>query len=270
MTDFALVPEDSTVVHPDELAAIGAAINIQVAKHVGPAWGLQGTVSTFSSPALVPAGFVPVVIRTNAGGVAGCHTDKGSVCAIVQYEPDWTWSVAASHEIIETLIDPTLSIKDSGPDPRDATKQVSFIREACDPCAGETYEILVNQSVAVANFCLPAYYALSSGSLTWMEENGSGSSITAPWTVGFDGYLTWLGPDGYYQLTSTNTIGPYTQDQIFANASKKNLRGAIDRFADFKAPPHLRAGARSKVAVDDPRGTLRRNDHLTKWLAKTH
>lgn len=267
MTDFALVPEDSTVVHPDELAVVGAAINLQLAQHVGPAWSKQGTVSTFGSPALVPEKFIPVVVVRDAKNMAGCHSDRNGIkAAIVQYLPDWEWSAAASHEIIETLIDPTFQELVPAIAIQGTHRTVQYLREVCDPCAGETYTITVSREVSVANFCCPAYYGNGSGQVTWMNQE---SEVSDPWSIGSEGYLTWRDVDGcYYQKTAQGTSGPATLDELLANASKMNLRGAVDRFAGFRHAPHLCPTASHQRSNIEPRSLIKRNRKLAKWLER--
>src|SRR5262249_54288288 len=90
-----------------ELPQVSAAIQQQLARHVSPIWQLNATVSAYQHLQDVPQGYWIVLITDKdlGRGIEGFHEDEhGQPFALVRYEPDW--SAAASHEIIEMMIDP--------------------------------------------------------------------------------------------------------------------------------------------------------------------
>ena len=91
------------------VAAVAAALNIQVMRDLPQFWPIQATVRHITDPARIPAGVWPVrIVASLPAGAGGVHLDQNNQpCAFVLATPDVDeWSVAASHETIEMLIDP--------------------------------------------------------------------------------------------------------------------------------------------------------------------
>jgi hypothetical protein len=269
--EFAIVPESPALQQGDPAwDLVVSALNVQVTQHAAPAWNLQATVSSYASPELVPVGAIPIVImKSPQGGVEGCHKwQSGQGSAVVSWAPNGDWSVAASHEIIETLVDPTLEATKTGPDPDSAAGSgtVEFLVEVCDPCIGTTYQVLPGAFIEVSDFCLPAYYA--QGGYGPFTRCGQSLNLWMPGAlVSLTGYLTWSKPDGWRQLSGGSITGPVSQEELLANAMRHGRRGAVDRFKKFAKPPHLRAGRRRATnKALKPKTSFTKNKALLKWV----
>ena len=129
-----------------ELARVAAAIQRQVTRDFAPAWGIHATVDVFPLLESVPADYWPVVLTArHLGEDQGFHlTRHGQPFAVV--EAVTGWSLTASHEILEMLVDPTGS-RIIG----------ETLVEICDPCqsARDAYVI---DGVVVSDFVLPSYF----------------------------------------------------------------------------------------------------------------
>jgi hypothetical protein len=269
--EFAIVAEDPDLQRSDPAwDHVVSALNVQITQQAGPAWKIQATVSSYASPGLVPTTATPIVImQSPANDVEGCHkTDGARASAVVRWSGDGGWSVAASHEIIETMVDPSLDATRDGPDPQGGSQTVQFLVEVCDPCAGITYAVMPGSQIQVSDFCMPAYYTENSfGPFTRCGQTvsiwNSGSIISD------SGYVTWCKGDGWYQQMAGSIRGPYTKEELLANALRLGTRGAVDRFPKFGKPPHLRGRHSSKKATRaKSRLEFSKNDALAKWIAE--
>jgi hypothetical protein len=181
--------------------AVAAAIDIQLKCHVGPRWKVSGTVEAFPFCTHPPAGVSPIFIVENTPNhVGGLHTttDGGLPWAIVLVSRDW--HVAASHEAIELLIDPTgnrmqesssIQIAPDG-SVQDGTDRVKYIVEACDPLEDGSYTYPIN-GIAVSDFYTPAYFDAAVTPGTEYSFNGA---LTRPREVKPNGYISWMSSDG--------------------------------------------------------------------------
>jgi hypothetical protein len=224
--EFAIVAEDSALQRGDPAwDHVVSGLNVQITQQAGPAWQIQATVSAYSAPELVPETAIPIIImRSPANDVEGCHkTDSGRASAVVRWSGDGAWSVAASHEIIETMVDPSLDDMRDGPDPQGGSEAVKFLVEVCDPCAGITYPVMPGSEIKVSDFCMPAYYTENSfGPFT---RCGQTLSLWRSDAIVCDsGYVTWCKGDGWYQQMSGSIRGPYTKEQLIQKSNYSRMR----------------------------------------------
>src|SRR4051812_19743148 len=114
---IALVPEVAGG-YGSELARVGAALQKQVTRDLAPLWGVSATVDAFPQLEDVPVGYWPIIVTPRELGIeAGLHLDlTGQPYALVQMVPGW--SLAASHECVEMLVDPFGNRTVAGASPR--------------------------------------------------------------------------------------------------------------------------------------------------------
>src|SRR5215208_5152297 len=90
---------------PRDLSHVAAALQKQAIRDLAPIWNVAATVDVFPTLRSVPAGYWPVVIVDDVKGAAGYHQDShGQPYALVEYSR--SWSLTASHEVLEMLCDP--------------------------------------------------------------------------------------------------------------------------------------------------------------------
>ena len=106
---------------------------------------------------MCPPGYDLIVILpadSEFTGPKGFHfLDTDVAIAVVQYGDDW--SLFASHELMEMLVDRRGDRTDSGPSLRRGQGRVDYLVEVCDPCQRSTYTI---DGVLVSDFVTPGYY----------------------------------------------------------------------------------------------------------------
>jgi hypothetical protein len=174
-----------------DVAAAGAAIQKQVSRDFGPIWQIAATVSYFEKLKDVPLGYWPVIIKDNIHeqGAAGVHLDDNNQpYALVQAEN--FWQLAASHETLEMLADPTGNNLITGNSPKKGEGRVQFLVEVCDPSEDAAYAYHVN-GIIVSDFFTPHYFDPAVTPGTRYSFTGA---ITQPRQVLKGGYLSWFDP----------------------------------------------------------------------------
>lgn len=137
------------------LEALAAAIEVQFARDVGPAWGLPAVKVTVE--AAIPRDAWGLVFLDDAdqAGALGYHDltadgrPIGKVFVRTTLDDGQAVSVTASHEAIEQAIDPAINAAAQGND------GCFYALEACDAVEDQTYEI---DGIAVSDFVHPAWF----------------------------------------------------------------------------------------------------------------
>ncbi len=186
---LALVSEAPSLAF-SELASVAAAIQKQIARDLTQHWDVQGTLSAFPRLEDVPPGFWPIIVKDDIEvDAAGTHCDpRGQPLALVTAGSGW--SVVASHEALEMLVDPYGNRTVAGPSPKPDQGRVEFLVEVADPIGDSTYTI---NGIFVSDYCTPRYYdPLASGGVQYCYTG----RITAPRELLANGYVTWQDPVG--------------------------------------------------------------------------
>jgi hypothetical protein len=252
---IALVSEFAGV-DASGLARVSAALQRQVAQDVAPIWGISATVDAFPRLEDVPAGYWPIVV-TAAGlsnGELGVHLDEtGQPHAYVEWSE--SWSITASHECIEMLVDPSGNRIVSSRALHDDNYRVEYLVEVCDPCQSAKYAYSVNDTL-VTDFYTPEYFDPVPRPGVRYSFTGT---LTQPRQILPDGYLSWHDPltGDWWQAAGDGkaaNLGPLPRDAT-------SMRERID----FLTPDHFRSTQLTKEAVQARVGA--RHEH-TKAAAQ--
>lgn len=139
-------------------AALSLQANEQLARPAPHGWGVgvrRLRVETIEEPARPDEWHLLLVDSVGDAGALGWHehTETGHPSMIVfpnlDRQDGVPWSTAASHELLETLVDPNLSLSGVGGD--DVVRAV----EVCDPVEEDWYDL---NGVLVSNFVLPSWF----------------------------------------------------------------------------------------------------------------
>ncbi len=258
VTHVALVPR-GVKVDMSEVTQTAAALSIQIARDVASIWSVNATVSAFANPKDVPVGFWPIYIEDPGklpAGAGGVHLDRNNQ-PYALIETGDNWSLDASHECLEMLVDPSGNRTQANPILQQAValgyphRQVQYVVEVCDPVEDAQYGYQIN-GVLVSDFITPQFYDLVTVSGARYDFSGG---LSGPRVVETNGYISWLDSvtDAVMQLT--NFINPTTgklEPQI-VNLSdqakfqqilrEEGLRPAIDRVT---VHPDYRAGLKEE------------------------
>jgi hypothetical protein len=212
-----------------EFQAAVAAICRQVKEDFQPEWGitadLRGATTSLTDgtapiqgdqDAIIYLGDLSQDPTSGVGNVLGYHSDNYAgipygfvyldICA--QYGEVWTCTL--SHEVLETLADPSANKTVPGPPPARTSRSVSYHFEVCDPTQGDSYAI---DTIIVSNFVGRTYFGLAGVS-------GRSNYLDLP--------LTPFGvrPQGYFQYDDGEGVHLIQGAQITARQlAAKRLMG---------------------------------------------
>jgi hypothetical protein len=183
----------STVVTDDQLEPVVAALQVQVERDFGPAWGVDASLT------FVPSGGSPdpatwwltVLDNSDHAGVLGYHDrtsaglPHGKVFAGTDLLRGHSWTVTASHELLEMLADPDVSLVTFVQ--TDAHTSRLYAYEVADPCEADQYGYDID-GTTVSDFVMPAWFeSFWAAGATQFDQQGL---ITAPLTVLAGGYAS--------------------------------------------------------------------------------
>lgn len=205
---IALV-DDTHNMDRDELAHVAAALTSQVQNDFAPTWHKTGAVTT-AKPG--PATWqVHITNKMDEPGALGYHTNDSHNQPVAYVLHDDGWTVTASHEVLEMLLDPFGSYMHSARLPFNIEDRwrdfdlpthrhhVHYLVEACDPCEATTYEI---GSIVVSDFLTGHYYRTNpKAGAHYSYQDG----VLRPREVAEDGYVSFATDEGeWYQVFVRN------------------------------------------------------------------
>lgn len=179
------------------LSRVGAALQKQTMRDLAPTWEIKATVDTFGRLSDVPVGYWPIIItEKDLGDAAGVHEDRqGQPFALVRYS--YGWSLTASHECLEMLVDPFGNRIMAGQSLMKNQGRVEYLVEVCDPSEADAFAYRVN-GILVSDFYTADFFApeaVAGGRYSFTR------AIKAPRQVLKGGYISWHDPvsDHWFQ-----------------------------------------------------------------------
>jgi hypothetical protein len=212
---------------PADVARVGAALQRQVTRDFGPIWDVSATVAAFPTLEDVPLGYWPMIVRDDIGqeGAAGVHLDKdGQPFALITFGD--SWSLTASHEMLEMLADPSAKRLVPGRSPKPDQGRVEFLVEVCDPSEAAEFGYTVND-VLVSDFYTPRFFDPTKAEGARYSFTGA---LTEPRVILRGGYISWHDPvsDHWWQQVWFGQRKQFRDLGIFT-AGVQSLRAEIDK-----------------------------------------
>jgi hypothetical protein len=189
------------IVTDAEARAFRDALDIQINRHVAPAWGLAPADivlvedKTLNLSNCAPD-FEPLVLldQSDQQGALGYHYDltaagkpAGKIFVGTDRRYGDPWTATGSHEGIEQYVDPLCNaiaiVNFNG-------RSVFTLREACDAVEAQTYDI---NGVVMSNFQLPAFFDTVTPHPPGTKFDYLGR-LTAPMQIADGGYLSIRDP----------------------------------------------------------------------------
>ena len=235
-----------------DVAPVSAAIQKQLARDFNPLWSVDATIDPFPTLADVPSDYwkIMIVDTFKRGGQHKVrHQQPYALVAAGA-----SWSLAASHEALEMLADPSGNRTIAAPSPVDGQGRVDFLVEVCDPCQGDEFAYAVN-GILVSDFYTPNYFdPVTSPSVRYSFCG----AIRQPRQVLPGGYLSWREPSSgdWYQQ---NRFGPELAVKNFGPIEPDGtLRSMMDAHAGephelsslMTNRPSMQRIARIRASVD--------------------
>ena len=193
----------------DQVNAVAAALQIQVHRDFAPIWGVDADITYYPSSQQPPVSswLLGIFDNSDQAGALGYHdlTEQGlplgKIFAGTDAQYGSSWSVTASHELLEMLGDPDINLTVFRQQ-QDGTG-VLYAYETCDACEDDQFAYDIN-GTKVSDFVFPS----------WFEEfHGAGTQydfcqkINAPFTLLTGGYI------GVYNVTAGNGWTQLTADR---------------------------------------------------------
>ena len=153
----------STLLRDSDVAAAVPALQRQVTEHLAVVWGIDATLYFVPQGASPPAGtwWLSVLDNSDQAGMLGYHDltteglPIGKVFAGSDLMKGLNWTVTASHELLEMLIDPDINravfVQDGTGGGR------LFACEICDPCEADQHGYLID-GILVSDFVFPSWF----------------------------------------------------------------------------------------------------------------
>src|SRR5438132_8523896 len=239
---LVLVSESKSVVMGD-LMKISAALQKQASRDLAPIWDVSATVDAFAKLEDVPLGYWPMIVMDDIGmNAAGVHEDKdGQPFALISASTELdVWSLTASHETLEMLVDPYGDRLIAGDSPKEGQGRVSFLVEVSDPSEAAEFAYSAN-GILVSDFYTPRFFdpLVSPG----VRYSFTGA-ITEPRQVLAGGYLSWVDSTTghWWQETWFGGAAPAFRDIGPIDATAGSLRSQIDRITSAETAKALSTG----------------------------
>ncbi len=157
------VINESTVLTDAEVTPVVVALQQQVTNDFRPAWGIDAELKVIPQGTPAPAGSWWLVIlddsdQADALGYHDLTPDRlpmGKVFAASDLKAGTSWSVTASHELLEMLADPNINLTVFVQNANTAGTLYAY--EVCDACEDDSFGYQIN-NILVSDFVYPAWF----------------------------------------------------------------------------------------------------------------
>jgi hypothetical protein len=182
----------STVLSDAEVKAAVPALQKQVTNDFAPVWGVEADVSFVPKDKTPPAGawVIGVFDDTDQADDLGYHDltseglPLGKVFAKTDLQYKSAWTVTASHELLEMLVDPDISLYAFL---QTGMEILFYAYEVCDACEADEYGYKID-GVLVSDFVYPAWFE------GFREKNSTQfdreKKVTSPFQLLAGGYIS--------------------------------------------------------------------------------
>jgi hypothetical protein len=198
-TKVGLVDTTGTI-DTQTMAAVAAAINVQVTRDLPQYWPVHATVSYLPDPKKIPQGVWPVqLVKSLPPDEGGFHMTRHNqpYAKVIVTPHSEEWAVDASHETVEMLIDPngnrlqtSTSIEIVHGSIQDGAGRFEYLVEACDPCEADPYTYTID-GISVSDFITPHFYDPQVMPDARYSFTGA---IKKPRQILPGGYISWVDP----------------------------------------------------------------------------
>ncbi|RDK00303.1 phospholipase D-like domain-containing protein [Paraburkholderia lacunae] len=254
-----IVSQSAAVPYTD-VVRVAQALNLQISRDLGPIWNVSGAVVALESADHLDPGIWPVYIVDEVqSGAAGFHLTEHNQPFAVVLAGD-TWSLSASHEVMEMLVDPSgnrltaanaVAIIDN--EVQDGNGKVEFLVEICDPSEDASNAYLIDD-VLVSDFYTPHYFDPAGTAGARYSFSGR---ISRPRQVLPNGYLTWFNPQNNKLQQVRHFGAPEIVDLATGQPGGGSLTGgrSLRSFVDSLSPfphslSHLKASTPAVIRRD--------------------
>jgi hypothetical protein len=219
-------------IRPEQLSAVAAALQSQVLRHFAVEWGVAALIAAVPFDA-IPAGYVPLIVHDTleADGTNGFHRTRGddTPYILVPYGPNW--SLAASHELLRMLVNPTGSARLPGPSCMPGQATVEYLIDVCAPCQDVSAAYAID-GVVVSDFCTRAFFGAPGQAYSFT------AAVTSRFAPAANGVVTWIADDALLYQARADRQGRIRVHGGFspANRARMLLRELVDMLTPDRLP----------------------------------
>ena len=239
----------STVLSDAEIRPVVDALQKQVTNDFRPAWGIDAKLTFVPASATPPEGtwWLAILDDSDQAGALGYHDltpdglPIGKVFAGTDLKYGYTWSVTASHELLEMLADPNINL--SVMVQTAETRGILYAYEVCDACESDNdgYEIGV---VRVSDFVFPSWFEdFRTKSSTQFDQTNHIQSPLQLLSGGYIGAFDVSSGSGWHQVTAEKRPANLLSR---GNVGSRRERRATPRHQWLTSRPHKEITARAQ------------------------
>ena len=211
-----------------EVQQVVDALQVQVHRDFASVWGIDADLTFYKNGDVPPDDSWQLIILDNSdqAGALGYHDltsnglPLGKVFAGTDAQYHSSWSVTASHELLEMLGDPDINLTATKTN-NDGTT-VLYAYEDCDACEADEYGYEIN-GVLVSDFVYPAWFEQFHPAGTQYDFQ---NKITAAFQLLPGGYISVNYGNGWTQIYGQHTILAY---KMRAHIGSRRERRSISR-----------------------------------------
>jgi hypothetical protein len=226
------VINESTVLSDADVVPVVAALQKQVTNDFGPVWGTAAQLTIVAKGAQPPSGNWWLVLlddsdQANALGYHDLTTEGlpiGKVFAASDLKAGTSWTVTASHELLEMLGDPNINLTVFVQNTN--TAGILYAYEVCDACEDDSLGYQID-NVLLSDFVYPAWFESfrTEGSAQFDRMK----KMQSPFQLLVNGYI------GVFNVSAGSGWQQKTEDKRPANVLH---RGAVGTRRERRDIPH--------------------------------
>jgi len=219
----------STVVDDADVPDVVAALQRQVHEQFAPVWGVDADLYVLAqgqSPAATDW-WLTILDDSDQAGAFGYHDltptgqPLGKVFAKTDQQYGETWSVTASHELLEMLADPNINLTVF--DQTENGGGTLYAYEVCDACEADAYAYKID-GVLVSDFVYPSWFESfrTAGSTQFDYQN----KINSPLQLlpgGYIGVYNVTSGNGWTQLTANRKLNYRSRGPVGSRRERRTI-----------------------------------------------
>jgi len=235
------VINQSTVLTDEQVSPVVTALQKQVSNDFRPAWGVDAELEFVPSGAQPPAGswWLSILDDSDQANALGYHdltTDGlpiGKVFAGTDLKVGASWSVTASHELLEMLADPNINLTVFVQNAETTGRLYAY--EACDACESDNLGYQVD-NFQLSDFVFPSWFeGFRAQGSTQFDQTGLIQGPLQLLPGGYIGIFDVSAGTGWHQMTSEKR--PVSMAQR-GNVGSRRERRRLPREQWLVSVPH--------------------------------
>ncbi len=223
------VINESTVLSDTDITTAVVALQQQVTNDFRPVWGTDAELKMVSQGASAPTGtwWLAILDDSDQAGTLGYHDltpdglPMGKVFAASDLKAGTSWTVTASHELLEMLVDPNINLTAFVQNAN--TTGTLYAYEVCDACEDDSFGYPIN-NVLVSDFVYPAWFESfrTKGSTQFDRMNQIQNALQLL-TGGYIGVFNVTDGSGWQQTAEKNLSNLRHRGQVGSRRERRSI-----------------------------------------------